>query len=248
MVRGVEDVVALHGFAGTGRMWARVAAELDALRFALHSPDLPGHGAASELRPITFAGCVEHVLERAPERFALAGYSMGGRLALHIALAAPERVTRLVLVATTAGIEDADARARRRDDDERLARAVERESIEQFADRWTEQPLFAGAAPDAIEFWRQDIARNDPIALAAALRGIGAGAMAPLWDRLAALTMPATVVTGGLDEAYVAIGRRLVERLPASQPLVVIDGAGHGLPRERPAAVAAAFAAARPVS
>ena len=63
-------------------------------------------------RPITFAGCVAHVLAAGPERFVLCGYSLGGRIALHVALAAPERVSRLVLVSTTAGIEDAAERGR----------------------------------------------------------------------------------------------------------------------------------------
>jgi 2-succinyl-6-hydroxy-2,4-cyclohexadiene-1-carboxylate synthase len=233
-------VVLLHGFAGTGRAWDPVAQRLDRERYTALAPDLRGHGDARDARPVSFAACVEDVLAAAPTRFVLCGYSMGGRIALHVALAAPERVERLVLAATTAGIDDAAARAARRDDDERLAAFADTASIEQFADRWAAQPLFAATPPQAARIWREDLLRNDPRALAAVLRGLGAGAMAPLWDRLAELTMPATALAGERDGKYVAIAERLVERLPAAE-LVVVEGAGHGLPREAPEAIAAAI-------
>ena len=233
--------MALHGFAGTGRMWEPAGALMPPDATTLWCPDLPGHGGAAGRRPADVAAAVGHVLAIAPERFALAGYSMGGRIALHIALAAPERVTRLVLIATTAGIVDADERARRRAADEALAAAFETLPIEQIADRWTAQPLFAGDPAPALARQRADVLRNRPAGLAAALRGMGVGATAPVWDRLDGLTMPATVLVGERDETYVALGRRLAAALPAAEPPLVVPGAGHGLPREDPATVAAAL-------
>jgi 2-succinyl-6-hydroxy-2,4-cyclohexadiene-1-carboxylate synthase len=234
-------VVLLHGFAGTGRAWDPVAQRLDRERYTALAPDLRGHGAARDARPVSFAACVEDVLDAAPARFVLCGYSMGGRIAQHVALAAPERVERLVLVATTAGIDDDAARAARREDDERLAAFADAASIEQFADRWAAQPLFADTPPAAARIWREDMLRNDPRGLAAVLRGIGTGAMEPLWDRLGNLTMPATVLAGEGDPKFVALAERLAAALPAGR-LVVVPGAGHGLPREAPEAVSAAIA------
>lgn len=234
MVTAMEHVVALHGFAGTGRAW-------EAVDPGYLAPDLPGHGTAGALRAISFDRCVEHVLEAAPERFVLAGYSMGGRIALHVALTAPERVQRLVLVATTAGIEDPRAREERRRADEALAAEIERGTIEDFAARWSANPLFAGDPPDAVARWHEDMLRNDPAGLAAALRGIGTGAMAPLWGRLCELSMPVRVLAGERDEKF----RALADRIGAAVggEVMVVPGAGHGLPREAPAAVAAAIAA-----
>ncbi|HEX5897936.1 MAG TPA: alpha/beta fold hydrolase [Solirubrobacteraceae bacterium] len=235
-------VVLLHGFAGTGRAWDPVVARLDPERYTALAPDLRGHGAARDARPVSFAACVADVLAAAPDRFDLCGYSMGGRIALHVALAAPERIERLLLVATTAGIEDAAARAARRADDEALAAFADTATIEQFADRWAAQPLFAGTPPDAARLWRADLLRNDPRALAAALRGVGSGAMAPLWERLGELTMPATVLVGERDAKFVALGERLAGALPGAE-LVVVPGAGHGLPREAPEAIVAVLGA-----
>jgi 2-succinyl-6-hydroxy-2,4-cyclohexadiene-1-carboxylate synthase len=234
-------VVLLHGFAGTGRAWDPVVARLDPERYTALAPDLRGHGAARDARPVSFEACVADVLAAAPERFDLCGYSMGGRIALHVALAAPERVERLLLVATTAGTENEAARAARSADDEALAAFADRATIEQFADRWAAQPLFAGTPPDAARIWREDLLRNDPRALAASLRGVGSGAMEPLWDRLGELTMPTTVLVGERDAKFVALGQRLAGALPEAE-LVVVAGAGHGLPRETPEAVSAAIA------
>src|SRR6478752_2228849 len=200
-----ETIVLLHGFAGTGRLWDPVVARLDGERYRPLAPDLRGHGTAATRRPVSFDGCVEDVLGLVAHPFTLVGYSMGGRIALPVALAAPERIERLVLVATTAGIEDAGERAQRRAADEELAAQTELGSIEDFADRWTAQPLFAGTPPQAAAVWRADILDNEPTALAAALRGLGTGAMEPLWDRLGELQMPATVLAGEHDPKFQAL-------------------------------------------
>jgi 2-succinyl-6-hydroxy-2,4-cyclohexadiene-1-carboxylate synthase len=235
-----ETVVLLHGFAGTGRLWDPVVARLDGERYRPLAPDLRGHGAASARRPVGFAACIEDVLGLVAHPFTLCGYSMGGRIALHVALAAPGRIERLLLVATTAGIDDPAEREARRAADEALAAETERGPIEAFADRWTAQPLFAGTPPQAAAGWRADILGNDPAALAAVLRGIGTGAMEPLWDRLGELTMPATVLAGERDAKFRALGERLAAGLPRGE-LVIVRGAGHGIPREDPAALAAAI-------
>jgi 2-succinyl-6-hydroxy-2,4-cyclohexadiene-1-carboxylate synthase len=235
-----ESVVLLHGFSGTHRAWDGVVARLDPERYLPLALDLPGHGAAADgERPITFPGCVAHVLAAGPERFVLCGYSQGGRIALHVALAAPERVSRLVLVSTSAGIEDAAARAGRRRSDHWLADELESVPFDDFIERWRAQPLFAGEPPEVGRLAREDQRRNRPDALAAALRGIGTGEMEPLWDRLAELQMPVTVLVGARDEKYQASGKRMTELLPDAQ-LVLAPG-GHGLPLENPAAVAVAL-------
>ncbi len=237
-----EPLLLLHGFTQTGRGWDEVARHLSGERYRPLAPDLRGHGAAGSRRPIDMDACVDDVAGLAAGRFALAGYSMGGRIALHVALAHPERVARLVLVSTTAGIEDPAQRAARRARDEELAAWIERHAIADFADRWGAQPLFAGQTPEVAAAARADRLDNHPEHLAAALRGIGTGAHEPLWDRLGELTMPAAVLAGERDEKFVALARRLADGLPHAK-LTVVPGAGHALTLEAPAAVAAAIVA-----
>ncbi len=239
-----ESVVLLHGFSGTRRMWDGVIAALDEERYRPLALDLPGHGAAADAqRPITFAGCVADVLARSPERFTLCGYSLGGRVALHVALAAPERVARLVLVSASAGISDDAERAERRGADHALADELERAPLEQFIERWRTQPLFAAEPPAVGALAREDQRRNRPDALAAVLRGVGTGEMLPLWDRLGELAMPVAVVVGERDAKFRALGGRMVELLPDAE-LIVLAG-GHGLPLENPRGVSRALATGR---
>jgi 2-succinyl-6-hydroxy-2,4-cyclohexadiene-1-carboxylate synthase len=235
-----ESLVLLHGFSGTRRAWDRVAQQLSPQRYLPLALDLPGHGdAAAPQAPISFDSCVAHVLAHSPPRFALCGYSLGGRVALHVALAAPERVTRLVLVSTSAGIEDPTERAERRAADRCLADELERIPFEQFIELWRTQPLFADDPPEVGERARADQRRNRPDALAAVLRGIGTGEMTPLWERLGELTMPVTVVAGERDMKFRALGQRMVA-LIANAELVVIPG-GHGLVLENPGGTAKAL-------
>jgi 2-succinyl-6-hydroxy-2,4-cyclohexadiene-1-carboxylate synthase len=230
----------LHGFSGTRRAWDGVIARLDRERYRPLALDLPGHGAAAlRDRSITFASCIEAILGQAPRRFALCGYSMGGRLALSVALTAPERVSRLTLVSCTAGIEDDAERAARRASDRALADELDRAPFGRFIERWRAQPLFATDPPEVVERAREDQRRNDPRALAEAIRGLGTGEMTPLWRRLGELAMPSSVVVGDRDAKFIAIGRRMSVLLPLGE-LVVLAG-GHRLALESPAELARAI-------
>jgi 2-succinyl-6-hydroxy-2,4-cyclohexadiene-1-carboxylate synthase len=232
-VRVPETIVLLHGFTQTGATWAPAAAAL-AERYTPIAPDLRGHGAAADRRPVELAGVLADILAVAPERFALAGYSMGGRIALHLALAHPERVTRLALVGATAGLEDEDERAKRRRADEEWATLLETAGIDAFADRWAAQPVLAGQ-PDSADAERR---RQSAAGLAAALRGLGTGVLPPLWDRLGELAMPVTLIAGEHDAKFRALADRMAARI-ADVRVVVIPGAGHSAHLEAPEAVAA---------
>lgn len=232
-----RPLVLLHGFAGTRRTWDGVIERLDPERYTPAALDLPGHGeaTAAAVAPITFESCVEHVLAHSPPSFTLCGYSLGGRVALHVALAAPQRVQGMVLVSSTAGIEDPSARAARRAADDALAVDLERRPFAQFMDRWQAQPVFARDPPAVQEAMRAQQQSNDPRALASVLRGVGTGQMRPLWGRLRELDLPVAVLVGERDRKFHAPARRLVELLPMAE-LVMVAG-GHRLPLENPRAV-----------
>jgi 2-succinyl-6-hydroxy-2,4-cyclohexadiene-1-carboxylate synthase len=227
-------VVLLHGFAGTARHWGHVLAALPSDHVEAITP------ALADAEPLTPDGVATLLAASAPEPFTLAGYSMGGRLALHAALAHPGRVARLVLVSTSAGIENAAERAQRKAADDLLADEIERATISSFVERWARVPLFADDPAWVKEEVAADERRCDPVVLARCLRNLGPGTMAPMWERLGELTMPVAVLAGQRDSAYVALGRRLAERIDGASFTAVPD-AGHRVALEAPEAVAMAL-------
>jgi len=233
-------LVLLHGFTQTRQSWRRTAQAL-AGRYRAVAPDLPGHGQANH-RTASFDACAAYVRALAPARtFTLAGYSMGGRIALHSALTlGPETVTRLVLIGASPGLADPAERAARRAADDALAARIETLTIETFASEWGAQPLFADQPPRVAAGANADRLRNTPSGLATALRGLGTGVMEPLWERLPQLAIPVTLVVGERDEKFLALAEAMLARLPNAQ-LVTVPGAGHAVQLEDPEAVAEAI-------
>src|SRR3954468_23925651 len=231
-------LVLLHGFTQTRQSWRRTVQALRG-RYRALVPDLPGHGQAAERTP-SFDACTAYVRALAPARFTLGGYSMGGRIALHAALALKPQVERLVLVGVSPGLEDPAERVARRRADGQLAERIERIGVEAFAREWGGGPLFAGQPPLVGAAAYADRLRNTAPGLAAALRGLGAGVMEPLWERLGELTMPTTLIVGERDVKFAALAERMLDRLPDGR-LVIVPGAGHAAHLEDPGAVAAAL-------
>jgi 2-succinyl-6-hydroxy-2,4-cyclohexadiene-1-carboxylate synthase len=167
---------------------------------------------------------------------AYAGYSQGGRLSLQLALDHPEAVQRLALVSASPGIADQEARATRRDTDERLAQEIESDGIDAFLERWLAQPLFATLPRErsGIEERRK---ANTVDWLTYQLRVLGQGVQPSNWDRLAELTMPVLLIVGELDTKYVDIAQRMATAIPHAR-VEVVAGAGHACHLERPDVVA----------
>ncbi len=94
------DLVLLHGWAMHSGIWGSVR-DLLAQRFRVHLIDLPGHGLSPLSEPGTLDHWVETVGEMLPARCMLGGWSLGGQIAMELALREPERVEKLVLIATT---------------------------------------------------------------------------------------------------------------------------------------------------
>ena len=234
------NVVLLHGFTHTGASWDPVVAALGE-RYRVLAPDIRGHGSASDRVPVSLEGVIDDVAASAPARFTLAGYSMGGRIALHVALALPERIERLVLVGASPGIADPAQRESRREADDRLADEVEATTIEEFAGRWARTPVLAGQPPEVEARVNADRLRSRPDGLARALRGLGTGVLPSLWGRLGEIAVPAALIVGERDQKFRGIAGEMVAGLARAE-IVVVPGAGHAVHLEAPDAVAGVIA------
>jgi 2-succinyl-6-hydroxy-2,4-cyclohexadiene-1-carboxylate synthase len=231
--------VFLHGFTHTGASWAPVAAGLDE-RYRALAPDIRGHGSASERVPVDLDAVIFDVAAQTSEPFTLIGYSMGGRIALHVALGLADQVEHLVLIGASPGIADPAARAERRAADERLAAQIEASTIEEFARRWAQTPVLAGQPPEVAAAVHADRLRNSPAGLARALRGLGTGTLSSLWGRLGELDVPTTIVVGERDQKFTEIASEMAAEIRGSE-VVIVPGTGHAVHLERPAGVASAI-------
>ena len=236
-------VLVLHGFTGTGHSMEAVSGPLRVQNRVI-VPDLIGHGqsdAPDHVDPYRTQAVVSQLTALLDhldvDEVAIVGYSLGGRVALSLACAIPARISRLVLIASTGGIEDDSLRHQRRAADEALADSLDAEGIGAFVDHWEALPIFASQqalSPGVQADIRSTRLGQRTHGLANSLRGIGAGSMPHLWANLVPVSAPTMLIAGELDERYVAFGRRLAAVLSNGR-LRVIPGVGHAVHVEAPA-------------
>jgi 2-succinyl-6-hydroxy-2,4-cyclohexadiene-1-carboxylate synthase len=230
----MPEVVFLPGFMQHADAWSQVAAAVGE-RYPSKIVDFSTwtfEGRLGEIRAATSIGDV------------LVGYSMGGRLALHAALRAPDRYTGLALIGVSPGIEDPGERERRKDSDEELAAWIESQPIEAVVERWENNLVFGSQSPAVVEAQRPGRLAHSPRDLALLLRSAGQGALPSVWDRLGELRMPVLALAGEGDGKYLAAAQRMgaYGEAPgtADRPRIkaaAIPGAGHAAHLERPEAV-----------
>jgi 2-succinyl-6-hydroxy-2,4-cyclohexadiene-1-carboxylate synthase len=235
------SILLLHGFSNTAGCWRRLRAAGVAERFRVIAPDIRGHGSASAQRPVALSPVLGDIAALAPVTgVTVLGYSQGGRIALHAALdpRVGPRIRHLVLIGASPGLADPAERAARWRSDERLADELETMSMAAFAARWARTPVLAGVSDDIAQESQADRMGCEPAGLAAALHGLGTGALPSLWSRLGELTMPVTLIAGERDAKFTALAWEMAERIPRVQ-VAIIPGAGHQVHLEDPEAVAA---------
>lgn len=240
----MQELVLIHGFTGSAASWEAVRRELPS-GIRVRAAELLGHGGAPD-DAASFEAEVDRLAQWLGEpdpardaRRVVAGYSLGGRVALGLLVRHGRRFGGAVILSAHPGLEPA-ARSARVADDERWARLLEAEGLEAFLRRWEALPLFASqrALPPATREGQRAIrAAQDARRLARSLRVLGLGNMPDWRPLLAGVEVPVTLVAGGLDEKFDALGRSLARTLPRAR-YTAIGGAGHNPLIEAPVEVA----------
>lgn len=211
----------VHGFTQTSRSWDHIISALGE-DFDCTALDAPGHGNNTEAKSSLWE-CGEFISSAMPVGV-LVGYSMGARMALHAALKHPEKVSALVFISGTAGLDTQEEREVRIASDENLADHIETVGVEQFITEWLQNPMFSGLSEENQQ--RPDRLRNSASGLANSLRYAGTGTQQPLWDQLHTLEMPVLIIAGANDQKFVDLAHRMQSHIPNSK-LEVIPDAGH---------------------
>ena len=235
-------LVLLHGFTGSSVSWQPCIPVL-ANDYRVIAIDLLGHGqtdSPADPRRYNMENTAKDLVAifeqlKVPS-VRLLGYSMGGRLALYIAVHYPAVIESLILESASPGLETQAERLERQRSDDQLAHRIEENGVAAFVAEWEKLPLFATQQrlPRAVfDRQRAQRLRNNPVGVSNSLRGMGAGVQSSLWSHLSMIDMPVLLIAGELDSRFVAIAQRMNQQILGSQ-LVLIPGAGHTTHLEQP--------------
>lgn len=226
-------LTALHGFTETDDVWTEV---LEPLARPVRCPLLPGHGWRPCPSGTTIKSVAAEIAAKLPANSDLLGYSLGGRVALQVALDHQSKLRRLVLISSNAGLRDAKERDRRVRHDLHFAEVLEEDGLGPFVAWWESNPVLkpARVLPRAlIEQLRCRRLNQDPRGLAGVLRHLGTGVMEDLWPRLGELKLPVLLIAGERDPRYVDVMKAMAAKIPGAR-LELIPGCGHAVHREAP--------------
>ncbi|MEH7272212.1 2-succinyl-6-hydroxy-2,4-cyclohexadiene-1-carboxylate synthase [Neobacillus vireti] len=227
----------LHGFTGDSSTWTPFC-PVWGKHSRLIIPDIVGHGQTELSEDINrykmeaVAADLIFILDRLEiEKIDILGYSMGGRLALTIAILYPHRIRKLILESASPGLVTEEERIMRRMKDGELANFINEHGIEAFVDYWEAIPLFSSmdALPEPMkDRIRAQRLSNSSKGLMNSLLGMGTGAQPSWWEKLQLLSCEVLLVTGEKDEKFCRIAEKMQKYLKKAS-WIVINGCGHAI-------------------
>lgn len=223
----MTPLILIPGMMCDARMWGGVPVSLHPCPVAHFLPT----GAA------TMAELAAVLLADAPPRFALAGLSMGGILAMEVLAQAPDRIERLALLDTNPRAELPEIRVNR---EPQIARAMNGGLERVMRDELKPNYLAKGPGKKAV----LDLCLDMALALGPEVFARQSRALRDRADRQAALAGfkgPALVLMGAEDRLCPLERHKLMHELMPQSRLVIIEGAGHLPPLERPIETTAAL-------
>jgi 2-succinyl-6-hydroxy-2,4-cyclohexadiene-1-carboxylate synthase len=232
----------LHGFTGCAKDWVPVVYLLDK-KYNYYLVDLVGHGKSDSPKEnyYYFIDSIvnqlkEIILSLSNSKIILAGYSMGGRIALNFALQNASLLKGLILESCTWGIGEENLRKERVIQDEKLAEFIENNSIDKFIDYWMNIDLFNTQRRFSNEMLgqiREHKLENNRAGLANTLRCSGTGIMKPLFNNIKDIHEKTLLISGGLDSKFTDINAEMV-KLFTDAKHKIIKNAGHNTHLEEP--------------
>jgi len=230
-----EPLVLVPGLMCDGTVWEH---QIEACGTG-REIQVPDHADSDTLRIMA-----ERILDQAPPRFALAGHSMGGRVALEVMARAPERVSRLALLDTGhEALAPGDAGEREKAGRYRLLEMAQRDGMLVMAREWARGMVHPARLSDAplMDAIHSMIARATVAQFAAQV-----SALLGRPDRtglLSQLRLPTLVLCGREDSWSPLARHEQMARLISGSCLVGIADCGHMSTMERPEAVSKALLA-----
>ena len=234
----LPHLILFHGFMGSGEAFTPLLKDLSEFCNPI-TIDLKGHGKSTGTEKADDYSTDQQVRELTSvisrlkfQSLFLYGYSMGGRLALQLALEKPELFNGLILESTHCGIADPDLRKQRRKIDRVRAEQIT-DDFSAFLEEWSQLPLFNAKQSSDSDYYYRIMEEQHPPYLAASLRGFGAGNMPCVCDQLISFEKPVQLIAGSEDQKYVDKISEIAQLLPSSNLNIVYDAA-HRVHVDRP--------------
>jgi pimeloyl-ACP methyl ester carboxylesterase len=230
---GLTPVVLLPGLVCDAAVWAHARTHLEA-----RAPvSIADYGMLDSL-----GAMAEKVLQEAPARFAVAGHSMGGRVALEVLRRAPERVSALALLDTgVTPLAPGEAGERETAGRHELLAIARERGMAAMAARWVQGMVWQPRLGDTVlvQSVIDMFARRDADTFAAQIRALLARPDAS--ELLGGIRCPTLVLCGEQDHwAPAARHREMAEKIPGAR-LVLVPDCGHMCTLERPQQVTTAL-------
>jgi 2-succinyl-6-hydroxy-2,4-cyclohexadiene-1-carboxylate synthase len=236
----VRPLVALHGFMGSPSTFNALAQHWDGnfVALPLPKPSSPNNASAALTLSSAHEQAAREILAdlatKDIQEFDLLGYSLGGRIAIHLARLFPERVHRLVLEAAHPGLDSESERDARREHDRHWAERIRRDGPGMLGE-WYEQSVFASLSASLREELIQEKSRQSWSSIPRVLDSFSLGRQAPHWDALTERSRPTLFISGQMDLRYSQVGDRL-ETQSRQIRHISVPRAGHVVHREQPEA------------
>lgn len=252
----LPPLVFLHGFLGTKADWVALMPALSQ-HFHCICIDLPGHGEHQQAWPTLannqdtplngFTLCVSAIVASMDnlgiDKFHLYGYSLGGRIALHLAQTHPNRLHSLQLESCHPGLEQAKEKKARLQNDTLWADRLMRQQADEFLNLWYQQAVFADmdakARKELVKFRANALNLHPKQVLQQVYLATSLGNQQPLWDVPAQLACPCHFFVGEYDSKFLALAEQWQSRAPIK--LRVVKQAGHNVHHAAPSALIASL-------
>lgn len=259
-------VVFLHGFLGTGEEWTPIMKAISPSARCI-AVDLPGHGVSSIQKDVICESAEEPSLSVeaivdvmgklfhrfTPRKVTLVGYSMGARIALHMALRCPTKVKGAVILSGSPGLKDALMRKIRKAKDDSKACSLIAHGLELFLDNWYSGELWKSLRghPRFKDILASRLQHSDLHALAKVLSDSSVGRQMPLWDDLKNCEVPLRLIIGAKDQKFKSIADKMLQEVSQVEKsangkedickIVEVQNCGHAVHLENPLAFVSAI-------
>ncbi|MEC4728743.1 2-succinyl-6-hydroxy-2,4-cyclohexadiene-1-carboxylate synthase [Shewanella sp. D64] len=225
-------LVMLHGFLGNQADWQDIIVHLTE-HFYCVCVDLPGHGKSPSISLPTpgFKQIVEQIQiaidSLTIEKYHLLGYSLGGRIALHLARDHTDKLLSLCVESCHPGLETTEDKWLRAQNDLDWSHKLANLPLDEFLSQWYQQGVFAELSSETRQQLIDKRSHNSKAGLLSIYLASSLAQQANLWDQPNLIKIPCHYIVGSDDNKFLALATRWQQGSPIK--VHTVKQAGHNV-------------------